>query len=82
MASDWAPFNIRVNAVAPGYMLTAQTERSRQNPEIVKRSTANTPMGRYGREEEIKGTMVYLASEASSFVTGSLVVLDGGITIW
>jgi NAD(P)-dependent dehydrogenase (short-subunit alcohol dehydrogenase family) len=82
MASDWASYHIRVNAIAPGYMLTAQTARSRKYPEIVERLTANTPLKRYGREEEIKGTIVYLASEASSFMTGSVVVLDGGTTIW
>jgi NAD(P)-dependent dehydrogenase (short-subunit alcohol dehydrogenase family) len=82
MASDWAPYDIRVNAIAPGYMLTAQTAKSRQYPEIVDRLTANTPMKRYGEEEEIKGTIVYLASQASSFMTGSVVVIDGGTTIW
>ncbi len=82
MASDWAPYHIRVNAIAPGYMLTAQTEKSRQYPEIVERLIANTPMKRYGQEDEIKGTVVYLASQASSFMTGSVVVLDGGTTIW
>jgi NAD(P)-dependent dehydrogenase (short-subunit alcohol dehydrogenase family) len=82
MASDWAPYKIRVNAIAPGYMLTAQTAQSRQYPEIVERLTANTPMKRYGQEDEIKGTVVYLASEASSFMTGAVVVLDGGTTIW
>jgi NAD(P)-dependent dehydrogenase (short-subunit alcohol dehydrogenase family) len=82
MAADWAPYNIRVNAIAPGYIKTAQTAASRQNPEIVERITANTPMKRYGREDEIKGTIVYLASQASSFMTGSIVVLDGGTTIW
>jgi NAD(P)-dependent dehydrogenase (short-subunit alcohol dehydrogenase family) len=82
MASDWAPYNIRVNAVAPGYIATAQTANSRKYPEIVARLTENCPMKRYGREEEIKGTIVYLASEASSFMTGSIVVMDGGTTIW
>jgi NAD(P)-dependent dehydrogenase (short-subunit alcohol dehydrogenase family) len=82
MASDWAPHSIRVNAVAPGYMFTAQTAASRAYPEIVERLTANTPMKRYGQEHEMRGTMVYLASEASSFMTGSVVVLDGGTTIW
>jgi NAD(P)-dependent dehydrogenase (short-subunit alcohol dehydrogenase family) len=82
MASDWAPYHIRVNAIAPGYMLTSQTAQSRRYPEIVERLTANTPLKRYGREEEIKGTIVYLASKASSFMTGSVVVLDGGTTIW
>jgi NAD(P)-dependent dehydrogenase (short-subunit alcohol dehydrogenase family) len=82
MAADWAPHGIRVNAIAPGTMLTAQTAASRKYPEIVERIIANTPMKRYGEEEEIKGLVVYLASPASSFMTGSLVVMDGGTTIW
>lgn len=82
MAADWIPYGIRVNAIAPGTMLTAQTAASRQYPEIVERIIANTPMKRYGDEEEIKGLVVYLASPASSFMTGSLVVMDGGTTIW
>jgi NAD(P)-dependent dehydrogenase (short-subunit alcohol dehydrogenase family) len=82
MASDWVTHNIRVNAIAPGYMLTEQTAKSRKNPEIVDRLINNTPMKRYGQPEEIKGTVVYLASEASSFMTGSVIVIDGGTTIW
>jgi NAD(P)-dependent dehydrogenase (short-subunit alcohol dehydrogenase family) len=82
MASDWAPYNIRVNAIAPGYIPTAQTDASRRYPEIVERIVANTPMKRYGQEKELKGLVVFLASPASSFMTGSLVVMDGGTTIW
>jgi len=82
MAAEWAPHGIRVNAIAPGYIMTAQTAASRQYPEIVERIIANTPLKRYGTEEEIKGLIVYLASAASSFMTGSLVVMDGGTTIW
>lgn len=82
MAADWAPYGIRANAIAPGTMLTAQTAASRRYPEIVERIIANTPMKRYGEEAEIKGLVVYLASPASSFMTGSLVVMDGGTTIW
>jgi len=82
MAADWAPYGIRANAIAPGTMLTAQTAASRKYPEIVERIIANTPMKRYGEEDEIKGLVVYLASPASSFMTGSLVVMDGGTTIW
>ncbi len=82
MAADWAPYNIRVNAIAPGTMLTAQTAASRKYPEIMERIIANTPMKRYGEEEEIKGIVLYLASDASSFMTGSVVVMDGGTTIW
>lgn len=82
MASDWAPYHIRANAIAPGYMLTEQTAKSRAYPEIVARLIENTPMKRYGQPDEIKGTVVYLASDASSFMTGSVVVIDGGTTIW
>ena len=82
MASDWAQYNIRVNAIAPGYMQTTMTAPTRQYPDIVQRLLDNTPMKRYGEEEEIKGTVVYLASRASSFMTGSVVVVDGGTTIW
>ena len=82
MASDWAQHNIRVNAIAPGYMRTTMTAPTRQYPEIVQRLLDNTPMKRYGEEEEIKGTVVYLASRASSFMTGTVVVIDGGTTIW
>jgi NAD(P)-dependent dehydrogenase (short-subunit alcohol dehydrogenase family) len=82
MAADWAPYGIRVNCIAPGTMLTAQTAASRKYPEIMERIIANTPMKRYGEEEEIKGLVVYLASPASSFMTGSSIIMDGGTTIW
>jgi NAD(P)-dependent dehydrogenase (short-subunit alcohol dehydrogenase family) len=82
MASEWARYNIRVNAIAPGYFHTAQTAASAKFPQIVQRITENTPMQRYGRIEELKGAIVFLASEASSFATGSIVTIDGGHTIW
>ena len=80
MASDWARYGIRVNAIAPGYMTTEQT--SYMDDDLAERLLANTPMGRFGRVDELKGTVVYLASRASSFVTGSVIVVDGGTTIW
>ncbi|MGO8733982.1 MAG: SDR family NAD(P)-dependent oxidoreductase [Terriglobia bacterium] len=82
MAAEWAPYGIRVNALAPGYILTEQTSASAQNPDILARNLANTPMKRYGHLDELKGTIVYLASDASSFMTGSIVYVDGGYTIW
>ena len=82
LASEWAQHNIRVNAMAPGYMLTANTQTSRKYPEIVERLTDMTPMSRYGQPWELKGAVVFLASQASSFVTGSILVIDGGNTIW
>jgi len=82
LASEWAPYGIRVNALAPGYMLTPNTGASRRFPEIVERLTEMTPLKRYGEPWELKGATVFLASEASSFMTGSVVVIDGGNTIW
>ncbi|HPO13950.1 MAG TPA: SDR family oxidoreductase [Candidatus Hydrogenedentes bacterium] len=82
LASEWAQHNIRVNALAPGYMLTASTQTSRKFPEIVERLTEMTPMKRYGEPWELKGAVVFLASQASSFMTGSILVIDGGNTIW
>jgi len=82
MAAEWAQYGIRVNALAPGYILTEQTRESASNPEILERNINNTPMKRYGRLDELKGSIVYLASEASSFMTGSVVLVDGGYTVW
>lgn len=82
MASEWAQYGIRVNALAPGFFHTSQTAKSAQIPEILERNLANTPMKRYGRIDELKGAIVFLASEASSFATGSVLTLDGGYTVW
>jgi NAD(P)-dependent dehydrogenase (short-subunit alcohol dehydrogenase family) len=82
MASEWASFGIRVNALAPGFILTRQTAASAQIQEVLQRNLANTPMKRYGRIDELKGAIVFLASEASSFATGSVLAIDGGYTIW
>lgn len=82
MASEWAQYNIRVNAIAPGIILTAQTAASAKIPEVYERNIANTPMKRYGRIDELKGAVVFLASESSSFATGAIFSIDGGYTIW
>jgi NAD(P)-dependent dehydrogenase (short-subunit alcohol dehydrogenase family) len=84
LASEWAEHHVRVNTIAPGYM---KTELLRDyfadgaNP-TVKRWMDMSPMGRPGRPEELGGIAVYLASEASSFVTGGVFVIDGGYTVW
>ena len=82
MAADWAPYGIRVNSIAPGNMLTSFAPAIFEHPEIVERLVADTPMKRLGKEEEIKGAVLFLASSASSYMTGSMVVMDGGMTIW
>jgi 2-deoxy-D-gluconate 3-dehydrogenase len=80
MAIELAPHNIQVNAIAPGWIetdLTATIRTTPLNDEIV----ARTPAGRWGQPEEIAGTAVYLASQASDFVTGTTILVDGGYAI-
>lgn len=77
MAVEFAPHNIRVNSVSPGYMLTELVEPL---SEYHRQWEAKIPLGRMGRPQELTGLYLYLASEASSYMTGSDVVIDGGYT--
>ncbi|OBJ42857.1 SDR family oxidoreductase [Mycobacterium colombiense] len=77
MAVEFAPHNIRVNSVSPGYILTELVEPL---TEFHRQWEPKIPLGRIGRPEELTGLYVYLASEASSYMTGSDVVIDGGYT--
>lgn len=80
LAAEWAPYSIRVNAIAPGYVRTEMAPVDR--PEFQRYWIEDTPMQRPAEPEELGATAVYLASEASSFMTGSVVVADGGYTLW
>jgi NAD(P)-dependent dehydrogenase (short-subunit alcohol dehydrogenase family) len=82
LACELGPKNVRVNAVAPGFIVTEMTKRGMSNPEWLTTWTENTPMGRLGKPEEIANIMLFLASDASSFMTGSIVIADGGYTAW
>jgi NAD(P)-dependent dehydrogenase (short-subunit alcohol dehydrogenase family) len=82
MAAQWAPHKIRVNALAPGHILTEQTAASAALPAVRQRIIEHTPMKRYGEPDELKGSIVYLASDAASFMTGGTLVVDGGYTVW
>ena len=84
LASEWAPYGIRVNTIAPGYMRTGLTEHRFKDPDnpVLKTWVAMTPMGRIGTPDELVGLAVYLASDASSFTTGAAVPVDGGYTVW
>jgi NAD(P)-dependent dehydrogenase (short-subunit alcohol dehydrogenase family) len=82
LASEWAEYNIRVNAIAPGYMATAMAEPFFEDPEYGGVWLEAIPMKRPGRPEELGPAAVYLASEASSYVTGETLVIDGGYTVW
>ncbi|HNC45588.1 MAG TPA: SDR family oxidoreductase, partial [Acidobacteriota bacterium] len=80
LAVKWAPKGIYVNAVAPGFFPTRMTEAllSEHQEEV---ETA-TPLGRVGQENELKGAVLFLASRASDFVVGQVLVVDGGATAW
>jgi gluconate 5-dehydrogenase len=83
VAADWAVHGITVNAIAPGPFLTDANRRwIGEKPEFEGEVAASIPMGRWGRPEEIGPLALYLASEASSFMTGSVLVLDGGKLLW
>lgn len=80
LAAEWAPLGIRVNALAPGYVKTELAPVDR--PDLRHYWVEEAPLGRYALPEEMAPAAVFLASDASSFVTGSILVLDGGYTVW
>jgi NAD(P)-dependent dehydrogenase (short-subunit alcohol dehydrogenase family) len=78
LAVEWAGFNVRVNAIAPSWFDTALGVLIEREPEYAERSMRRVPVGRMGRPEELVGAVLYLASEASSMVTGHVLAVDGG----
>ncbi|MCE9603647.1 MAG: SDR family oxidoreductase [Planctomycetia bacterium] len=83
VAADWAQYGVTVNAIAPGPFLTEANRRwIGERPEFKSEVEALIPMARWGEPHEIGGLAVYLASDASSFMTGSVVVIDGGKLLW
>ncbi|MEY4285596.1 MAG: glucose 1-dehydrogenase [Betaproteobacteria bacterium] len=78
MAADLSKDGIRVNAVAPGVIVTPMTEATRANPERLERFVARIPCGRLGQPEEIAGPVVFLASPMASYVNGTMLSADGG----
>jgi NAD(P)-dependent dehydrogenase (short-subunit alcohol dehydrogenase family) len=82
LAVHWAPHNIRVNALGPSYFPSAMTTDLLDNPGLEQEIERRTPMGRVGRPEELKGPIVFLATAASSYVTGHTLYVDGGWTAW
>jgi NAD(P)-dependent dehydrogenase (short-subunit alcohol dehydrogenase family) len=80
LAAEWAPHGVRVNALAPGYVKTEMAPVDR--PELRRYWIEDAAMARYALPEEIGPSLVYLASDASRFMTGSVLVIDGGYTLW
>ncbi len=80
LACSWADRGVRVNALVPGYFPSEMTEAFFASPALLAHVQAQAPMGRIGRPEELAGAVLYLASEASSFMTGQTIVVDGGLS--
>jgi NAD(P)-dependent dehydrogenase (short-subunit alcohol dehydrogenase family) len=82
-AADWAPRGVTVNAICPGLFMTEPNLAwAKKNPEVIETFIRAVPMGRTGEPHEIGPLAVYLASPASSYVTGAAFVIDGGYTLW
>lgn len=79
MAAEWSAHGIQANAIGPGYMLTDMNEALVSNPEFDAWVKGRTPAGRWGRPDELVGTAIYLASNASNYVSGQLIFVDGGM---
>jgi NAD(P)-dependent dehydrogenase (short-subunit alcohol dehydrogenase family) len=80
LAGEWGPQGVRVNCVAPGLVKTNFARALWEDEERLKRRCATTPLRRIGEPDEIAGAVAYLASDASSFMTGQTIVVDGGVT--
>ena len=79
-AREWASSGVRVNAVAPGWIETDMNQGAREFPEFLQSTLASIPLGRWGRTEDVAPAVVFLCTPAASFITGSVVVIDGGQT--
>jgi NAD(P)-dependent dehydrogenase (short-subunit alcohol dehydrogenase family) len=82
LAAEWGAKGVRVNAVAPTYIATPLNAFVKTNPAMYDAWIGGTPMGRLGRVEEIASVVLFLASDAASLMTGSIVLADGGYTCW
>ena len=80
LAGEWGPKGVRVNAIAPGLVKTDFAKALWEDEANLKRRTANTPLRRIGEPHEIAGAVAYLGSDASTFMTGQTIVIDGGVT--
>ncbi len=81
LAVEYGPYGVRVNCIAPGLVRTDFARALWEDPELLAQRTATTPLRRIGEPDEIAGAAVFLASPASTFMTGQVIVVDGGVTV-
>ncbi|MSU80104.1 MAG: SDR family oxidoreductase [Gemmataceae bacterium] len=82
-AVDWAPYRITANAILPGGFMTEPNQRwAKIHPEVIATFKSQIPLGDYGQPEDLGPLAVYLASDASRYMTGAALVIDGGYTLW
>ena len=79
MCTDWARYNIQINAIGPGYFETPLNKALIEDPKFNAWLEGRTPSARWGKVEELQGACIFLASEASSFVNGQTLYVDGGV---
>ena len=77
-ANEWGKYGITVNGIAPGYMVTDNTDKLRAQKEKAAAITSRIPVGRWGQPSDLMGPVVFLASEEAAYVNGHLLVVDGG----
>ena len=82
LACEWAKFNVLVNAIAPTVIETPLTAHILANPEFAQSMKNRIPLGRWGFPDDLIGAIVYFASDASNFITGQILYVDGGVTTW
>jgi gluconate 5-dehydrogenase len=80
VAQEWAPLGVRVNAVSPGWIRTEINRAFTDNPTAAAATAADVPLGRWGEPDDLCGALLWLASDASAYVTGAHLTVDGGLT--
>ncbi|UCF16842.1 MAG: SDR family oxidoreductase, partial [Phycisphaerales bacterium] len=80
LAAEWGKYGITANVLAPGWFKTAQNAALYENPEWIKSVKSRIPLGRPGKPNDLDGTVIFLASDASAYVTGQIILVDGGFT--
>jgi hypothetical protein len=80
LATEWGPRGVRVNGLAPGFILTDLTQKLWSDPTMQEWARFNTPLGRLGQVQDLVGAAVFLASDASAFMTGQVIYVDGGMS--